>query len=75
MRSKFYLMHTTNAMNIIDLVVWITEDSDDRGSTVLASYPAGGRERPRREHHIPLAEATHYPIDIGWVAQQDIKAC
>ena len=30
-RNKFYLMHATNAMN---LVVRITEGSDNRGSTV-----------------------------------------
>ena len=27
-RSNFYLMHTTSAMNIINLVVWIIEGSD-----------------------------------------------
>ena len=39
-KSKFYLMHTTNAMNIVNLVVRIIEGSDkggsdNRGSTVL----------------------------------------
>ena len=28
-RSKFYLMHTTNAMNIINLAVRIIEGSDN----------------------------------------------
>ena len=32
--SKFYLMHTTNDMNIINLIARITEGSDNRGSTV-----------------------------------------
>ena len=31
-------MHTSNAMNIVNLVVWIIEGSDNRGSTVFGWY-------------------------------------